>query len=232
MKAVVYAGTKKVYSQMYTAMKSLYINCPNIDKIYFLIEDDKFIEELPNKVECINVSNQKWIKKDCPNLNPHWGGYMNQMRLVLAKIFPNLDKILSLDIDTIVLQDITELWDLDMNNFYIAGVRDTAQLNKNGLYINGGVLLQNLDNIRHDKIDDKLLESIHKIKYRFCCQGPINEIMKNKILELPSRYNSCSAFMNYSKDDQKIIHYAGYRNYVNLPQVKYYENLNIFEEKQ
>jgi len=38
-------------------MKSLLIHS-NVDKIYFLIEDDEFPYELPPEVECINVSGQ------------------------------------------------------------------------------------------------------------------------------------------------------------------------------
>ena len=83
-----------------------------------------------------------------------WGGYMVLMRAVYSKLFPDLDKILSLDLDTIVNEDISNLWDIDMSNYYVAGVRDTPEFNKNGLYINGGVLMYNLDKIRKDKRDE------------------------------------------------------------------------------
>jgi len=86
-----------------------------------------------------------------------WGGYMVLIRSVYSKIFPELDKILSLDIDTIVTENIDELWDIDISNYYIAGVRDTPEFNKNGLYVNGGVLLCNLKKIREDKMDEKMI---------------------------------------------------------------------------
>jgi len=38
-------------------MKSLLIHS-NVEKIYFLIEDDEFPYKLPPEVECINVSKQ------------------------------------------------------------------------------------------------------------------------------------------------------------------------------
>lgn len=56
MRAAVYSGTRNVYSQMLTSAKSLLIHS-NVEKIYFLIEDDKFSEPLPNEIECINISN-------------------------------------------------------------------------------------------------------------------------------------------------------------------------------
>ena len=51
---------------MIPSMKSL-LKYSNVDKIYFLIEDNQFPYELPSEVECINVSNQKWFAPDGPN---------------------------------------------------------------------------------------------------------------------------------------------------------------------
>ena len=56
MRAAVYGGTRNVYERMLPAMKSLLMNS-NVEKIYFLIEDDIFPYELPKEAECINVSN-------------------------------------------------------------------------------------------------------------------------------------------------------------------------------
>jgi hypothetical protein len=42
---------------MIPSMKSLLIHS-DVEKIYFLIEDDEFPYELPPEVECINVKNQ------------------------------------------------------------------------------------------------------------------------------------------------------------------------------
>ena len=56
MKAAVYGGTRNVYRNMLAPMKSLLMNS-DVDKIYFLIEDDEFPYPLPKEVECINVSN-------------------------------------------------------------------------------------------------------------------------------------------------------------------------------
>ena len=57
MKAAVYAGTRNVYNRMLSPAKSLLMHS-NVDKIYFLIEDDDFPYDLPKEIECINVSNQ------------------------------------------------------------------------------------------------------------------------------------------------------------------------------
>lgn len=54
MKAAVYCGTRNLYRQMITAAKSLLIHS-DVDKIYFLIEDDDFPYSLPPEIECLCV---------------------------------------------------------------------------------------------------------------------------------------------------------------------------------
>lgn len=55
MRAAVYSGTRNIYDKMLTASKSLLMHS-NVEKIYFLIEDDQFPYELPKEIECINIS--------------------------------------------------------------------------------------------------------------------------------------------------------------------------------
>ena len=70
MKAAVYAGTRNIYNRMLAPAKSLLIHS-DVDKIYFLIEDDTFPYDLPKEIECINVSEQPWFKNDGPNFVWH-----------------------------------------------------------------------------------------------------------------------------------------------------------------
>lgn len=226
MKVAAYSGTRNVYYRMIPAVKSLLKNS-NIDLVYLLIEDDIFPYDLPEKVKCINVSNQQWFKKEtCMNWYDGWGGYMVLMRSVYSKLFPDLDKILSLDLDTIVTEDISELWELDMSNYFVAGVRDIPEFNKNGLYVNGGVLFYNLNKIKERKKDELMIYRINHYKKDYAEQDILNEVYKDHILELPSEYNSHPLFMNYNPNKRKIIHYAGFHNYFfTEPIVRYYNNL-------
>jgi hypothetical protein len=56
MKAAVYCGTRNLYPDMITAAKSLLLHS-DVDKIYFLTEDDNFPLILPPKTKNINISN-------------------------------------------------------------------------------------------------------------------------------------------------------------------------------
>ena len=235
MTAAVYGGTRNVYARMVPAMKSLLMNS-NVEKIYFLIEDDKFPLPLPKEVECINVSNQPWFKKeDCINWYDCWGGYMVLLRALYTKVFPDLDKIIAFDNDTIVNKDISELWEIDLKDNYIAGVRDTERFNRNMLYVNVGMIVYNLKKIREDKKDEEGKAILDYIRLEMPEQDLFNSIFRHHILELPSRYNSCPRFMNFTPLDRVIYHYAGDRTFVNDPLVKYYEKLSydkIYEYKR
>ena len=108
MRAAVYSGTRNVYEDMIPSMKSLLIHS-NVEKIYFLIEDDKFPYDLPPEVECINISNQQWFNPEtCPNMKNRCS-YMVLLRVAFSKIFPHLDRILTIDNNAIVVGNVSEL---------------------------------------------------------------------------------------------------------------------------
>lgn len=45
------------------------------------------------------------------------------LRAAYANIFWQYDRILSLDVDTIVVDDISGLWDIDLEDNYLAAVK-------------------------------------------------------------------------------------------------------------
>jgi len=221
MKAAVYAGTRNLYSDMVTAAKSLAVNS-SVDVIWFLIEDPRFPERLPDYVRCLDVSEQIWFNKNGINVYRLWT-WMVLMRAVLPKIFPEYDRILSLDVDTIVNHSIDELWDLDMTDYYLAGVHEPIKSKPDGIYINAGVMMVNLEKFREDKMDDRVIVSLNKDRYRFPDQDCLNLLCKGHILSLPSIYNS----NNYTEEteDPKIYHFATDRKYTSKPIVQHYKKL-------
>ncbi len=78
------------------------------------------------------------------------------LRAAFPKIFPHLDRILTIDNDTIVRENISELWELNMKNYYIAGCIEPKKSTPNFNYINMGVAMINLRAWRENHIDDQL----------------------------------------------------------------------------
>ena len=222
-KAAVYSGTKNVYQELLTAAKSL-LEHSDVEKIYFLIEDDIFPYELPKEIECINISNQVYFNKNGPNYD-NVCTYMVLLRAAYSKIFPNLDRILSIDMDTIVNENISDLWDLDLTNYYIAAVEETELSKEEGSYFNMGVAMLNLKKIREDKKDDEMIEAINTYWYRYKEQDCFNEFFRGHALILPSDYNCCIQAAEPQRE--KITHFAGLYKLDKYPHFNYYRNLPI-----
>ena len=208
-------------------MKSLLIHS-NVEKIYFLIEDDEFPYELPPEVECINVSNQKWFSEEtCPNMKNRCS-YMVLLRVVFTKIFPHLDRILTIDNDTIVKANISELWDLDMEEYYFAGSPEPQFTGGDVTYINMGVAMLNLEKLRADHMDDLLLENLNTYYYLNAEQGCINDTCKGHILAISSAYNvNKYTHKNSIAIDTKISHFAANSKWREIPIVKKYRDIEI-----
>ena len=222
-KAAVYSGTKNVYQELLTAAKSL-LEHSDVEKIYFLIEDDIFPYELPKEIECINISNQAYFDKNGPNYD-NVCTYMVLLRAAYSKIFPNLDRILSIDMDTIVNENISDLWDLDLTNCYIAAVEETQLSEEEGSYFNMGVAMLNLKKIREDKKDDEMIEAINTYWYRYKEQDCFNEFFRGYALILPSDYNCCKQAAEPQRE--KITHFAGLYKLDKYPHFNYYRNLPV-----
>lgn len=226
-RAAVYAGTRNVYKYMLIAAKSLLKNT-KMDKIYFLIEDDEFPESLPPVFECINVSHQTYFKEDGPNFKSNWS-YMILMRAALTKVLPqDLDKVLSLDIDTIVNDDISELWDWDLQHNYIMAAREPSKSFYNKTYINFGVCMINLKELRKDKLDNEIIFALNNRKFAYPEQDVFSEKCQGKIKLLPADYNVCSV-TGKVWEKKKIFHYASVKSNIwekyELPQL--YTNMSF-----
>lgn len=213
-KVVVYAGTSNVYPQMYTALKSLLINTPSIDQVYLLIEDDEFPYPLPNKVTAVNVTEQEYFPKDSPNYNMPWS-YMAMMKCCLAHMFPNETvlnaKMLWLDIDTIVDDDISDLFEMDLNGYYYAGAMELAKSKDIFRYINVGVLLCNLQ-VLYQK-EEELMVYLNSYQMNWAEQNIINLLCQGRIRIMESIYNSSNYTMPCFRP--KIVHFAAIQNYKN-----------------
>ena len=217
-RVVVYCGTENVYDSMVISAKTL-LSTTHVDKIYFLTEHDTFPMEIPPVIENVNVKNQKWFTETCPNRNNPWT-YMCLMRAVFTKMFPEHSKVLSLDIDVAVNEDISALWDYDISDYYLAGVPEIDRPQKD--YINFGVVMMNLDKLRADKKDDEIIKALNTSHYDCPEQSCFSEKCAGKILLLPSDYNYApNMHLTEEPETEKITHYAG---------IKYWKHLGKFRK--
>lgn len=126
-------------------------------------------------------------------------------RLLLPDLLPAYDKVLYVDCDVVVRNDIADLYNkTDVTDYYLAAVFEASldsqldYLNKLGIkpgcYINSGFLLMNLQKLRADGMVGKLLHSAKTPDLQFPDQDVLNQLCEGKILGLPPYYNSVRTF--------------------------------------
>lgn len=228
MKAAVYSGTRNLYPDMVTAAKSLVHNS-SVDKVYFLIEDDDFPDALPPIIETRNVSGQTWFTRDGANWKTHFT-YMSLLRVCYTKLFPGLSRVLQLDVDTVAVDDVDALWDTDLTGKWFAAVEEKLSTYKpyGPRYFNIGVAVFNLDQIRADKADDRLISFLNKNRVPYIDQDAWNGLGIDKAAELPLRYNE--TFVTGYTEEPAIVHFAGIRDWQNSPKAARREYLKKYRE--
>jgi len=222
-KVAVYAGTRNIYDQMYVALKSLLLNT-QMDRVYLFIEDDEFPYPIPENVHPVNVSEQDYFLPGSPNFNSPWS-YMTMLRCALGAMLPDEQKMLWLDCDTIVEEDISDLFAMDINGYYYAGVIEPAKSKDIFRYINAGVLLCNLDLLRGMCKEHEMIAFLNVCKFNWVDQDVINLLCQGRIRVIESIYNSNAFTMPCVRP--KIIHYAAVKDFKNDWAYKKYEQMEM-----
>lgn len=139
-------------------------------------------------------------------------------RLNLARMLPDVNKIIYFDCDMIVNSGLKELFETDLDNSVIAGVLDARVKHKkewkNSNYINAGMILFDLEKIRKENLEEIFVKytknNIDNINTGD--QDIINFSLNNRIKILPDKWNvQVSGFASRTNFMKKpnIIHYIG-----------------------
>ena len=115
-------------------------------------------------------------------------------KFFLASLLKNVGKVIYLDADTIVLKDLSDLYNTDLADNYVAAVDDWESTWADSFtkrYFNNGVMLLNLENMRRNNIEKELVDYKINDKFpRFVTQDAFNSVMYGKVLYMPLIYNT------------------------------------------
>lgn len=211
MKHAVYSGTANLYDDMEMAAKSLVANS-DVDRVYFLIEEKRYPRELPDMVECIDVSKQKFFPKGSANIKTKFS-YMSLMRAALALMpeFGHIDRILSLDCDTVAVKDVSGIWDMPVDGCYFSAASEPPRSYNGLIYCNTGVALYNLEMLRDGKAEEVVhclnvqpFANIEQDVFSYLCQGRLHD--------MPPEYNATKWTKKCAYP--RLVHYAGIKGEV------------------
>lgn len=229
---VAFSSNRNLYKYLAFNVYNLLKYNKGVETLYLIIEDDD-ISSIPNledvlnlfdvDVKIINFSKVKYnyLTFDCSNLNSSFSDFCFG-KLLLSE-FTGEDKIIYLDMDTVVKKDISILFNMEIDDVYALGVKDYGVLDDNNhygslnistKYINTGVMVLNLKKIREDNLVDKLFNYINNNKLKYPDQDAFNIICNDKVRYIPSIFNCCNfvtkEVLNY--DNIYIFHYPGYKH--------------------
>lgn len=220
MKHAVYTGSRNIYDDMVASAKSLAAHS-DVDRIWFLIEDSEFPYELPDYVTCVDVSGQEFFRDDGPNMTSGYT-YLAMMRAALCHVLPDVDKVLSLDCDTVCVGDVSGIWDIDLDGCYFAASREQHRCYCDVLYTNTGVCLYNLDMLRDGKADE-VISVLNSRRFKYVEQDVMNCLCQGRIAEMDGNYNANDWTEH---DDPKILHFAGHSDWQERPEVAPYREIS------
>ena len=205
-----------------------------LNKEFIPITDEQ-VNFLDNYVKRKNELNSV-IRKDITDLyikefmnSPNESAYCTPytlLRLFADKVDGMPDKLLYLDIDMMIADDLNKLYSIDISDYEYAAVKE-----KYGCwairpdYINAGMLLLNMEKIRKTKLLEKAREKIKKKKMLFADQDAIFwSTTKKKIL--PRRFNEQSKF---NRKDTVVCHFSKRLMLLPYPHTENYKQWQIDE---
>ena len=190
--------------------------CPDMKEKTVALANENF------DIEFVDVSERlAEIKTDLPVRDYY--SKTTYFRLFIADMFPEYDKAIYIDSDTVVQGDISELYNIELADRYVGACHELAmvQVGEFGTYaervvgisryefFNAGHLLINCRAFRECKLLEKFMALL--ATYNFVVtqdEDYLNVLCKDRVLWLDQRWNSetyCE--LDYPEEEAKVIHY-------------------------
>lgn len=174
-------------------------------------------------------------------------------RLFIPNLFPYYEKAIYLDADMVILDDVANLYNMDMGDNMLMATTDMVvnesesfcKYSKVALglepekYINSGMLVMNLREMRKEKIEQKFIYLLLKYNMEVIApdQDYLNLLCKDRIKYIDESWDKMPDFgKEYDEKDLHIIHYNMMRkpwHYKEVPYSnvfwKYAEQTNYYD---
>jgi lipopolysaccharide biosynthesis glycosyltransferase len=189
---------KKKDSKYVIYVLSMNVSKANIEKFMLLDRKDFRIKIIP--------LDDRYKKYDMVGVS---ASSTAMYKFSIPEILNKIDKVIYLDGDIIVNDDLSELYNYQIGNNYIGAVKDINGIQKRHFnyylkndifYFNSGVMLMNLNKLREDKVAEKLINYRLNGYNELMDQDSLNYVLRNKAYELPFKFNTQTMFTFINKD--------------------------------
>lgn len=141
-------------------------------------------------------------------IQAHTSGHVNRaayLRLLIPELVPQaVHRVIYLDTDLVVLDDIQELWEMDLQGKPVGAVPDlgilassrmrrqkeeTLGIQEGKLYFNSGVMVMDLEAWREKQYGDQVIRCVEEGNFRHHDQDGLNKVFQDNWRPLPLRWN-------------------------------------------
>ena len=166
----------------------------------------KLLKEMSNENFTVQFDNVTDYLKSIRNKLPLRDYYSKTtyFRLFIAEMFPEYEKAIYIDSDTIVLGDVAELYDYELGDSYVGACNEQVMIQEDvyGTYVeqvvgvernnyfNAGVIVINCEQFRKNHVLEQFMELLQM--YNFVVtqdEDYLNLICHNKVCWLPQKWN-------------------------------------------
>ncbi len=169
-----------------------------------------------------------------PGVKPDGSGAETYFRYCLPSLLPAQPRVLYLDADILARPGedgsvLSPLWQIELGDNLAAGVRDMwvrsigylreIGFSDNELYVNAGILLLNLGQMRREGVEQKLFALSLSTSHRFKDQDAINILFRGRIVELDSIWNFAHENVKREKARRplaRLLHFTGQKPWAEI----------------
>ena len=169
-------------------------------------------------------------------------------RLFIPNLFPYYEKAIYLDADMVILDDVANLFEMEMDNNLLIATTDMVvnesesfcKYSKVALglepekYINSGMLVMNLREMRKEKIEQKFIYLLLKYNMEVIApdQDYLNLLCKDRIKYIEESWDKMPDYgKKYDVNDLHIVHYNMMRKPWHYKEVPYSDVFWKYAEK-
>ena len=191
------------------------INKEKIKKIQ-ISNSEIIFSSINHNLECINDNKNNRLRPDIFTLTIYF-------RIFIPDMFKEYDKAIYIDSNIIVSGDISELYNIDLENNYIGACQDKSIIGikefedyftygvgvKYTEYINSGVLLLNMKKLREKKLNEKFLYLFNKYHFENVDpdQAYINFLCNGNIKYIDNSWDAMPNGKGEKLEKPNLIHY-------------------------
>lgn len=166
-------------------------------------------------------------------INEHFS-IATYFRFFIEFIFENFEKVLYLDTDIIIQDDVSKLYNIDIGDKPIGACRDyeimshskenkdlkkyindTLQIDDVSKYFQAGILIMNINKFKECSIYEKLIEKLKEIKEpKFVDQDILNSVLYGQVVYLPLKWNFVWFIEQYHKNLINLISEEFYNEFI------------------